>query len=41
VYCFDENDILNIREVTIGLDTGSFVEITGGLEEGDQVTVDS
>lgn len=41
VYCFDDNDILNIREVTIGLDTGSFVEITGGLEEGDQVTVDS
>ncbi|MBQ6239218.1 MAG: efflux RND transporter periplasmic adaptor subunit [Firmicutes bacterium] len=41
VYCFDENQILYIREITVGLNTGSFIEIIDGLEEGDQVAVES
>lgn len=37
VYVPDENGLMTVRNVETGLDTGSYVEILSGLEEGDQV----
>ena len=38
VYLLTDN-IKTIKDVTIGLDTGYFTEITGGLSEGDEILV--
>lgn len=37
VYCEDENGLKTAKQISVGLDNGNFIEITGGLEEGDSV----
>ena len=40
VYLLD-NNIKTVRDITTGLDTGVYTEITGGLSEGDEIIVGS
>ena len=37
VYFEDENGLKSIKEVTVGERINNFIEITGGLSEGEQV----
>jgi RND family efflux transporter MFP subunit len=37
VALLDENDIVHLRDVTLGLDHGKMMEITSGLQENDRV----
>ena len=40
VYLLDENGLRTMRDVTVGLKAGNFVEIIAGLNEGDRVIVE-
>ena len=41
VYVMDENNILQVKYVEIGLNAGSVIEIVSGLEEGEQIVLPS
>ena len=39
VYLINDN-VKTVRDISIGLDTGFYIEVTGGLSEGDEIIVD-